>query len=148
MSLIYKTSITNLRWSIFANIYFSKIRFSLDQFPRASFLADASLSKFLVVKFLQMAKFQHFCIVFMFAAAKYVFLTCIVPMLEIEGSAAMFPKLNLISQCDLQFLTFKQQNCTLLRIITGKKYRQIKFQCLQNVGIQGLGLLVHQIISL
>ena len=33
----------------------------------------------------------------MFAAAKYVFLAGIVPVVEIEGSAAMFPKLNLIN---------------------------------------------------
>ena len=43
----------------------------------------------------------------MFVAAKYVFRTCIVPVVEIEGSAAMFPKLNLINQCDLRFLTIK-----------------------------------------
>ena len=101
----------------------------------ASFLADASLGIFLVVKFLRMANFcgWHFCVDFIFAAAKYVFLTCIVPVFKIEGSTAMFPKLNLINQCDLQFLTIKWQNCTLSRILTGKKYRQIKFQRLQYV---------------
>ena len=51
--------------------------------------------------------FSAFAWTFMFAAAKYVFLTCIVSVVEIKGSAAMFPKLNLINQCDLQFLTIK-----------------------------------------
>ena len=88
---------TNLRWSIFAKIYFSKVRSSLDYFSHASFLADASLDIFLVLKFSRMA----------YVAAKYVVLTCIVPVVKIEGSAAMFPKLNLINQCDLQFLTIK-----------------------------------------
>ena len=34
---------------------------------------------------------------YIFVAAKYVFLTCTVPVLEIEGSAAIFPRLNLIN---------------------------------------------------
>ena len=141
--MISASVMKGLRWSIF-----TKIRFSLDQFFRAFFLANAHLGISLVVKFSRMDKFQHFGVDIMFAAAKYVFLTGIVPVLEIEGSAAMFPNPNLINQCDLQFLTIKQQNCTLLRILTGKKYRQIKFQRLQNVRIWAFGLLVHQIISL
>ena len=134
--------------AIFVKIYFSKIRSLLDQFLHGSFLVDASFGIFLVVKFLRMAKLQHFFVDFMFAAAKYVLLTCIVPVVETEGSAAMLPKLNFINQCDLQFLTIKQQNCTLLRILTGKKYRQIKFQRLQNVRIWAFESLVHQIIPL
>ena len=35
-----------------------------------------------------------------------------------------------------------------LRMLTGKKPRQIKFQCLQKVGIWALGSLLHQINSL
>ena len=49
----------------------------------------------------------HFCVDSMFAAAKYVFLACIVPVVEIEGPAAMLKMLNLTNQCDLQFLTIK-----------------------------------------
>ena len=36
----------------------------------------------------------------MFVAAKYVFLTCTVAVVEIEGFAAMLLKLKLISQYD------------------------------------------------
>ena len=47
----------------------------------------------------------------------------------------MFPKLNLINQCDLQFLTIKWQNCTLLRILTRKKSSFISFFCQLTFGL-------------
>ena len=81
----------------------------------------------------------------MFAPAKYVFLTGIVPVLEIEGSAAMFPKPNLINQCDLHYQIVELYSFKDTQM---EKYRQIKFQRLQNVRIWAFGLLVHQIISL
>ena len=72
------------------------------------FLADASLGIFRVAKFSRMARFLHFCVGFMFVGAKYVFLTCTMPVVEIEGSATMLPKLNLINQYDPQFLPIKK----------------------------------------
>ena len=99
-------------------VNFRKDLFFQDQIFIRLVFADASLDIFLVVKFLRMAKFSHFCVDFMFAAAKYVFLTCIVPVVETEGSVAMFPKLNLINQCELQFLTIKQQNCSFVSFVS------------------------------
>ena len=66
----------------------------MDFFSRMQVLA------FHVVKFSWMSKFEQFYVDFLLVAAKYVFLTCTVAVVEIEGFAAMLLKLKLISQYD------------------------------------------------
>ena len=66
----------------------------MDFFSRMQVLA------FHVVKFSWMSKFDQFYVDFMLVAAKFVFLTCTVAVVEIEGYAAMLLKLKLISQYD------------------------------------------------
>ena len=92
---------TTSRRLIFTEIYFCEI------FIRLVFAWIYSCGYiFCVAKSSWIVKFLQFCVDFIFLYAKYAFLTCTVPVVEIEGFLAILPKLKSINQYEVKFLYF------------------------------------------
>ena len=82
---------------------FAEFRLLLVQFLRRFILADAHFGIFYVVRFSRIVKFSEFCKVFIFEVAIFLFLTCTVPVVEIEIFPAILTKPKWVPQYDPQF---------------------------------------------